>query len=83
VSLESLAQKKERAIKNLQNFMGRMNFGCRKTYIIGGKKTEFTFEEILKEIENETEIGKIFIEIWAIDIETEKEKARKAISSSH
>jgi len=60
--------------------MGRMNFGCRKTYIIGGKKTEFTFEEILKEIENETEIGKTFIEIWAIDIETEKEKARKAIS---
>jgi len=45
-------------------------------------KTEFTYEEVLREMEAETRDGLNFIEIWAMDIEEEIKKAKKSISSS-
>jgi len=84
--LESFAQKKERAIKNLQAFLSTKTFGCRKIYKLpspeGFGKTEFTYEEILKEMEAETPDGINFIEIWAMDIEEEIEKAKRSTGSS-
>jgi len=86
LTLESFAQKKERAIKNLQRFLSTQTFGCKKVYkvVFPGKfsKTEFTYEEVLREMEAETPDGLNFIEIWAMDIEEEIKKAKKSISSS-
>jgi len=85
--LESFKQKKERAIKNLQEFLSRAKFAEEKVYKIPNSftpcsKTEWTYEEILKEMEEETPDGLNFIEIWSMDIEREIKNARKSICGS-